>query len=130
MSTHEHTEPRTAERPQTLLERMGGVSGLIYASIPSLAYVITNAIAGLDAAVVVAIGAGAGLVVLRVLRREPVQPAVSGLIGIAIAALIAYQTGSAENFFLPGIWLSLLAAIAFAVSIVVRRPWWECSGTR
>lgn len=101
---------------------MGGVSGLIYASIPSLAYVITNAIAGLDAAVVVAIGAGAGLVVLRLLRREPVQPAVSGLIGIAIAALIAYQTGSAENFFLPGIWLSLLAAIAFAISIVVRRP--------
>ena len=41
---------------------MGGVSGLVYASIPTLAYVIVNAIAGLNAAVVVAVGASAGLI--------------------------------------------------------------------
>jgi hypothetical protein len=122
MPTHESTETRETDQPLTLLERMGGVSGLTYASIPSIAYVVANAIAGLDAAVVVAVGASVGLIVLRMVRKEPVQPAVSGLVGVAIAALIAYQTGSAENFFLPGIWFSLLAALAFAVSIVVRRP--------
>ena len=58
---------------------MGGVSGLVYASVPTIAYVIVNAIAGLDAAVVVAVGASAGLIVLRLLRKEPLQPAVSRL---------------------------------------------------
>lgn len=112
----------TAERQPTLLDRMGGVAGLVYASIPTVAYVIANAIAGLDAAVVVAVGASAGLIALRLLRKEPIQPAVSGLFGVVVAALIAYQTGSAENYFLPGIWISLAMAVVFAVSVVVRRP--------
>jgi hypothetical protein len=106
----------------TLLERMGGVSGLIYAAVPSFAYVIVNAIAGLDAAVVVAIGASAGLIVLRLVRREPIQPAVSGLIGVVVAALIAFYTGSAENYFLPGIWFSLIMAAVLTASLLVRRP--------
>lgn len=106
----------------TLLERMGGVSGLVYASLPTLAYVIANAIAGLDAAVVVSIGFSVGLIVVRLLRKQPIQPAVSGLLGVVVAALIAYYTGSAENYFLPGIWFSLAMAAVFSVSLVVRRP--------
>jgi hypothetical protein len=57
-----------------------------------------------------------------VLRKEPIQPAVSGLLGVLIAALIAFYTGSAEGFFLPGIWASLVMAVVFAVSVVMRRP--------
>jgi hypothetical protein len=106
----------------TPLERVGGVSGLVIASIPTFAYVIVNAIAGLNAAVVVAVGASAGLIVLRLVRREPVQPAVSGLLGVVIAALIALYTGSAESYFLPGIWISLIMATALTASLVVRRP--------
>lgn len=112
----------TDERTPTLLERMGGVSGLVYASIPTLAYVIVNAIAGLNAAVVVAVGASAGLIALRMLRKEPLQPAVSGLLGVVAAAAIAYYTGAAEGYFLPGIWFSLVAAVVFTVSLAVRRP--------
>lgn len=112
----------TVEREPTLLERMGGVSGLVYASIPTFAYVIVNAIARLDAAVVVAVGASVLLIVVRLLRKEPIQPAVSGLLGVAIAALIAFYTGSAENYFLPGIWFSLIMAAVLVVSLVVRRP--------
>lgn len=111
-----------ANKDMTVLERVGGVSGLVYASIPTFAYVIVNAIAGLDAAVVVAVGASAGLIVLRLLRKEPIQPAVSGLLGVVVAALIAFYTGSAENYFLPGIWFSLIMATAFSVSLVLRRP--------
>ena len=116
------SDNHTEEPTPTLLERMGGVSGLVYASIPTIAYVIVNAIAGLNAAVVVAVGASAGLIVLRMLRKEPLQPAVSGLLGVVVAAAIAYYTGSAEGYFLPGIWFSLAAAIVFTVSLVVRRP--------
>ncbi|MGO4443473.1 DUF3159 domain-containing protein [Mycobacterium sp. 2YAF39] len=101
---------------------MGGMSGLVYAGVPTIAYAIMNAVAGLTAAVVVAVGAGAGLIVLRMLRKQPLSPAVSGLLGVVVAALIAFSTGSAENYFLPGIWLSLAMAAVFTVSLVVRRP--------
>lgn len=106
----------------TLLERMGGVSGLVHASLPTFAYVIVNAIAGLDAAVVISVGVSVGLIVFRLSRRQPIQPAVSGLLGVVVAALIAYYTGSAEDYFLPGIWLSLAMAAVFSVSLLVRRP--------
>lgn len=115
MTTEDEKEP-------TLLERMGGVSGLVYASIPTFAYVIVNAIAGLDAAVVVAVGASAGLIVLRLMRKEPIQPAVSGLVGVVVAALIAFYSGNAENYFLPGIWFSLIMATVLTVSLLARRP--------
>lgn len=105
-----------------MLERVGGVSGLVLAGVPTFAYVIVNAIAGLDAAVVVAVAVSAGLIVFRLVRKQPLQPAVSGLLGVVIAALIAYYTGSAENYFLPGIWISLAMAAAFMVSVLVRRP--------
>ncbi|KMO72802.1 hypothetical protein BST22_21385 [Mycolicibacterium chubuense] len=116
------TETQTTGQEPTLLERMGGVSGLVYASIPPVAYVIVNTIAGLVPAIVVAIGASVGLILLRVLRREPIQPAVSGLLGVAVASLIAIYTGSAEGYFLPGIWVSLVLAVVFSASLVVRRP--------
>lgn len=106
----------------TLLERMGGVSGLVYASLPTFAYVIVNAVAGLDAAVVTSVGFSVGLIVLRLSRKQPIQPAVSGLLGVVVAALIAYYTGSAEDYFLPGIWLSLAMAAMFFASFLVRRP--------
>lgn len=110
------------EHSPTLLERMGGVSGLVHAGLPTFAYVVANAIAGLNAAVVTSVGVSVGLIVLRLLRKQPIQPAVSGLLGVAVAALIAYYTGSAEAYFLPGIWLSLAMAAVFAVSLLVRRP--------
>lgn len=114
-------EPGQGHSP-TLLERVGGVSGLVYASLPTFAYVIANAIAGLDAAVVISVSVSVGLIILRLLCKQPIQPAVSGLLGVVVAALIAYYTGSAEDYFLPGIWLSLAMAAVFAVSLLARRP--------
>lgn len=118
MATHQHVP---VEEP-TLLERMGGLSGLVVGAVPTFAYVIMNAIAGLDAAVVVAVTASAGLIVMRKIRSESIQPAVSGLLGVVVAALIAFYTGSAEGYFLPGIWASLVMAVLFTVSVLVRRP--------
>lgn len=125
MSTHDtviDADPSTPAAPPTVLERMGGVSGLVYASVPTLAYAVVNAIAGLNAAVVVAIGAGAGLIVLRLLRKEALQPAVSGLLGVVVAGVIAYYTGSAEAYFLPGIWFSLAMTVLLLGSVLARRP--------
>jgi hypothetical protein len=51
-----------------------------------------------------------------------VQFAVSGFVGVAIAAFIAQRTGRAENFFLPGLLINIGYAAAYAVSILARWP--------
>ncbi len=65
---------------------------------------------------------GAVLTVARLARRETLQHAATGLIGVALAAFVATRTGKAENFFLPGLLANAAYALAYVVSIVIRRP--------
>lgn len=119
------TEPAKSdgEEPQpTLLEQMGGVSGLIYSSVPVIVFVLANSFFGLTAAIWTSIGSAVAITVLRLVRKEPLQPAISGFFGVAIAAFIAYRTGSAKGFFLFGIYASLVYCGIFGLSVVVRWP--------
>ena len=123
------TEPAPSEKktdgeePQpTLLEQMGGVSGLIYSSVPVIVFVLANSFFGLTAGIWTSIGSAVAITVVRVVRKEPLQPAISGFFGVAIAAFIAYRTGSAKGFFLFGIYASLIYCGIFVLSVVVRWP--------
>ncbi|MFI5608245.1 DUF3159 domain-containing protein [Amycolatopsis sp. NPDC051903] len=112
-----------ADKPEpTLLEQMGGVSGLFYSAVPVIVFVLVNAFFGLTAAIWGSIGSAVAITVLRVVRKEPLQPAISGFFGVAIAAFIAFRTGSAKGFFLFGIWASLAYCAVFVISILVRWP--------
>lgn len=112
------------EEPQekTLLEQMGGISGLIQSSVPVLVFVLLNSLFGLTTAIWGSLGSAALIAVVRVVRKEPLQPAISGFFGVGIAAFIAYRTGSAKGFFLFGIWASLVYGSVFLASMAVRRP--------
>lgn len=113
----------TAEpREQTMLEQMGGFSGLIYSTLPVLVFVPINTIWGLTAAIWSALGVAAAILAWRLFRRSPVQPAISGFLGVGICAFIAYRMGEAKGFFLFGIYTSLVYAGAFLISILVRWP--------
>ncbi|OLF16951.1 hypothetical protein BU204_14600 [Actinophytocola xanthii] len=105
-----------------MLEQMGGVSGLVYSTIPVLVFILVNSLFGLGPAIWSALGAAVAITVWRLVRREPLQPAISGFFGVAIAAFFAYRTGSAKGFFLFGIWASLVYGGVFAVSVLVRWP--------
>jgi hypothetical protein len=107
---------------ERVMAQLGGVSGMIYSSLPVLVFVGTSRLVGLTAAVGAALGIATLILLWRLIRRESVQPAVSGLIGVVICALIAYMIGESKGYFLLGIWTSLLWAAVFGVSIVIRRP--------
>ncbi|QUR67087.1 DUF3159 domain-containing protein [Mycobacterium spongiae] len=109
----------SAER---VLAQAGGVSGLVYSSLPVVAFVIASSVAGLVAAIAVAVGTAALVLLWRLARRESAQPAVSGFFGVAVCALIAYLVGQSKGYFLLGIWMSLLWGVVFAVSVLIRRP--------
>ncbi|OBK27889.1 hypothetical protein A5634_21235 [Mycobacterium asiaticum] len=109
----------SAER---LLAQAGGVSGLVYSSLPVLTFVIASSVAGLLPAIGTALATAALVLVWRLIRRDSVQPALSGFFGVAVCALIAYLVGQSKGYFLLGIWMSLFWAVVFAVSILIRRP--------
>ncbi|MFW0784824.1 DUF3159 domain-containing protein [Gordonia sp. CPCC 206044] len=125
-------EPSTSDRADgdadddagapSILEQMGGVSGLIYSTVPIVAFVPVNAIWGLRAAIIAALAVAVAIFCVRLIRREPLNPAISGLIGVAICVFIAHRVGDAKGYFLFGIWTTLAYAIVFVVSIVVRWP--------
>ncbi|MCV7213994.1 DUF3159 domain-containing protein [Mycobacterium crocinum] len=101
---------------------MGGVSGLIYSALPVAVLVPVNTAFGLLPAISAALGVAALILVWRLYRRDSVQPAISGFIGVGISALIAWIVGASKGYFLLGIWTSLIWAGVFAVSVLIRRP--------
>ena len=112
----------TDEPPTNVLQQLGGISGMIYSAVPVVVFVLVNSVASLGPALVAAIVVALGIAVWRLVRHEPLQPAVSGLLGVAVGAFLAYRTGEARNFFLLGIWYSALLAVVFGVSALVRWP--------
>jgi hypothetical protein len=109
-------------RGGAVLEQMGGISGLIYSSLPVLIFVPVSTAFGLMPAIIAALGVAAVILVWRLVRRESAQPAISGFIGVGISALIAYIVGASKGYFLLGIWMSLIWAVVFGLSILIRRP--------
>jgi hypothetical protein len=107
-----------------LLEAMGGTRGVAESGLPGIAYVTAYTIDGqdLELSLWIAIGVAAVLTAMRLWRRETLQFAIAGLVGVGIAAFITSRTGRAEDFFLPGLLLNAAYAAAYLISIVVRWP--------
>jgi hypothetical protein len=95
---------------------------MLVAGLPAVVFVIVNATAGLRPAIIAAISTGVVLTGYRLIRKQSIQQAVSGLFGVLIAALIAARTGQARGYFLFGIWQSFAYAVPFVLSVLVRRP--------
>lgn len=105
-----------------LLARAGGVSGLVYSSVPVTVFAATSALLDLQTAIVAAFAVAALVLFWQLLRRESIRPALFGFGGVALGAGWAFVTGQAKDFYLPGIWMYLLLAIVFTVSVLIRRP--------
>ena len=107
-----------------LLAQLGGVSGIITSSLPVLVFALVSSLLhlGVVAAVAAALGVAALVLLWRLIRRDSIQPAVSGFIGVAVCALIALVAGESRGYFLLGIWTSLFWAVLFSLSVLSRRP--------
>jgi hypothetical protein len=120
----EERERETAAPPKTLHEAVGGPLGMAETSLPAVAFVVAYTASGSDTntAAIVAVALALILSLARVVKRESPMYALSGLVGVAFAALVATKSGRAENFFLPGLLANAAYAAAFLVSLAVRRP--------
>jgi hypothetical protein len=120
---HETIADVAAER--LILDRaIGGWRGLIDSGVPTLVFVLAFLVwpDTLANAVYAAIAAGVIILIVRVIRRDPLTQIFAGFVGLAIAAGFSAWTGKAENFFLPGLLTNLAYGSAFLISILVRWP--------
>jgi hypothetical protein len=105
-----------------VLDQLGGLRGMVDATVPTIAFIVANGIGGLRAGIVAALGAAVLIFGLRLVRRESVQQAVSGLFAVGVAVAIAAATGQARDFYVPGILRNAALALVLLGSVVIRRP--------
>ncbi len=113
-----------------LVEALGGKRGLIDSGLPAVVFVLVNSVvqafssrdAALNAALASAVGVGVLVIVLRLVRKETLQQAISGFLGLAIAVFFARRSGEARGFFLPGIFINIAYGLVFLGSALIGRP--------
>jgi hypothetical protein len=135
---HPIADPEADDEPmpsmsEQIADQLGGVRGLVESSIPVLLFVLLNVVLDLDVlglekrtalyvAIAGSVGSAVAIAGYRLTRREPIRHAVNGLLGIALGAYLAWRSGNAKDFYLPGIWLSFGQAALLLVSSGFRRP--------
>jgi FtsH-binding integral membrane protein len=105
-----------------VLEQLGGWRGMLDASLPIVAFIVANGIGGLTVGIWAAVVAAVLVFLLRLLRKESIQQAISGLFAVAVAVVIAARTGEARDFFVLGIVRNAAIGVVVLGSLLVRRP--------
>ena len=103
---------------------LGGPWGAVESMAPTVLFVLAYFASGsnLTVAVVVALGAAVVLAGIKLARREKPIRVLSGLVGVAIAALFAAYQDDPLGFFQIRVLANILSALAFAGSILIKRP--------
>jgi hypothetical protein len=87
---------------EKVLSAFGGKKGLIDSGIPSILFlVIFNLRDDLQDALYASISVSIFLTIIRLIKRDTVQHAFSGLIGVLICAWFANRTGNPSDLYIP-----------------------------
>lgn len=87
---------------EKVLNAFGGKKGLIDSAIPSIIFLVTfNISHELRTALFASIAISAIFTIIRLAKRDTVQHAVSGLVGVLICAWFANRTGQATDLYIP-----------------------------
>lgn len=107
----------------SLLAAMGGPRGIAEAIVPSLlfliAYIVTE---DMGPAIWAGVGSAAVLLIIRLVQRIDLTPALGGAFAVAVSAIWAWRTGVASNWFIWGIIANGAYLAALLVSIAARWP--------
>ncbi|RBY86773.1 hypothetical protein DQ244_18985 [Blastococcus sp. TBT05-19] len=105
-----------------VLDQLGGWRGMVDATLPTVAFIVGNGIDGLRTGIWAAVAAAVVVFLLRLVRRQSIQQAVSGLFAVGVAVAIASVSGQARDYFVLGIVRSLAVGVVLLGSIPFRWP--------
>ena len=106
-----------------IIAALGGTRGLIDSGVPSILFlVIFNFGHHLHPAIYASVALSILLTIYRLIKRESLQHALSGLFGIAICALFAGHSGKASAFYLPSIYKNIFFLVIYGGANLIRYP--------
>jgi hypothetical protein len=117
------TDASRAAADKAMLEAFGGVWGMVDTTVPGLVFVAVYSVKrDIHLAAIAALGLTLVLALARVVRRQTLKHAFSGVFGVAFGAVFAMMSGDAKNFYLPGMLYTLGLAVAYVVSALAGFP--------
>ncbi|GGZ35439.1 membrane protein [Streptomyces inusitatus] len=106
-----------------LFEAFGGVRGMVETVAPGLLFVTIYTInKDLHISAIAALAVSLVLVAVRLLRKDTVKHAFSGVFGVAFGVVFAMMTGNAKDFYLPGMLYTLGLALAYIITAIAGVP--------
>lgn len=119
MSYQGHNEDK-----EKILSALGGKRGLIDSGLPALIFLAVFNLTSRDvnAAIYAAVSISIVLTAIRLVKRETIQHAFSGLIGVAICAVFSKRSGNAADFYLPGLYINVGYAFLYLFTNLIRWP--------
>ncbi|MET4926664.1 DUF3159 domain-containing protein [Streptomyces sp. PSRA5] len=106
-----------------LFEAFGGVRGMVETVVPGLLFVTIFTInKDLHVSAIAALAVSLLLVAVRLIRRDTMKHAFSGVFGVAFGVVFAMMTGDAKDFYLPGMVYTLGLAVAYIGTSVAGVP--------
>ncbi|WP_314176389.1 DUF3159 domain-containing protein [Streptomyces winkii] len=106
-----------------LFEAFGGFRGLVETTLPGLVFITIYTVnKDIHSAALTALAISAVLGISRLVRRDTVKHAFSGVFGVAFGVLFAMMTGNAKDFYLPGMFYTLGLAVAYIVTAAAGVP--------
>jgi hypothetical protein len=86
----------------TVINAFGGKKGLIDSGIPSIVFLVTfNVSHNLHTALISSIAISAFFTVIRLIKRDTLQHALSGFVGLLICAWFANRSGNPSDLYIP-----------------------------
>lgn len=108
---------------EAILKAMGGKRGLIDNGLPSVLFLIVfNIQKDLQSAIYAAIALSGILTVARLVKRDTLQHAISGAIGVLICAWFASRGGEAKDYFIPSFIKNSAYALVYAIGNLAGWP--------
>ena len=112
-----------SEERDRIVNALGGTRGLIDNGVPSIIFLILfNIKHELRSAIYAAIISSALLAIWRIVKRDTLQHAISGFIGILICAWFAKQGGQAKDYYIPSFIKNSAYALLYASGNLIGWP--------
>lgn len=108
---------------QKVLSAFGGKKGLIDSGIPSVIFLLVfNVRDDLQEALFASVAVSIVLTIIRLIARDTVQHAFSGLIGALICAWFANRTGNPSDVFVPKLLTNLAYGTVYLIANLAGWP--------
>ena len=108
---------------EKVLSAFGGAKGLIDSGIPSIIFLVAfNLTHHLHAALFASIATSALLTLIRLIKRDTLQHALSGLVGVLICAWFANRTGNPSDIYIPKLLTNLGYGSVYLIANLVGWP--------